>query len=108
MGASESLPLPRQREQQHQQQLPIDEITTVSERIAGVDPILHRLRALKIVTLSLSLDHSILSCNFPIFDPFFGYSILGGTNTEIATPDRKQFDRYSGQKALVFLACAFR
>lgn len=30
---------------------PIDEITTVSERVEGVDPILERLKSLKIVSL---------------------------------------------------------
>ncbi|URE01434.1 hypothetical protein MUK42_02081 [Musa troglodytarum] len=42
MGASESL-LPVHRHQ------PIDEITTVSQRIEGVDPLLERVEALKIV-----------------------------------------------------------
>ncbi|XP_008807604.1 uncharacterized protein LOC103719899 [Phoenix dactylifera] len=46
MGASESL----LSEQQQRQQQPIDEITTVSERIEGVDPLLERIRALKITT----------------------------------------------------------
>ncbi|URE02060.1 hypothetical protein MUK42_19846 [Musa troglodytarum] len=43
MGASESL-LPVHRHQ------PIDEITTVSQRIEGVDPLLERVEALKIAT----------------------------------------------------------
>ncbi|KAG6481439.1 uncharacterized protein LOC122016931 [Zingiber officinale] len=42
MGASESL-LSKQQQQQ-----PIDEITTVSERTESVDPLLERVRALKI------------------------------------------------------------
>ncbi|XP_010920236.1 uncharacterized protein [Elaeis guineensis] len=46
MGASESL----LSKQQQQQQQPIDEITTVSERIEGVDPLLERIRALKITS----------------------------------------------------------
>ncbi|WOK97861.1 putative fructokinase-1 [Canna indica] len=44
MGASESLLSKQQLQQQ-----PIDEITTVSERIEGIDSLLERVRALKIV-----------------------------------------------------------
>ncbi|WOL01475.1 hypothetical protein Cni_G10191 [Canna indica] len=43
MGASESL-----LSQQQLQQQQIDEITTVSERIEGIDPLLEGVRALKI------------------------------------------------------------
>lgn len=47
MGASESLPLSKQ--QQQRLQFPIvDEITTVNERVDGVDPIVRRLQTLKI------------------------------------------------------------
>ncbi|PKA53107.1 hypothetical protein AXF42_Ash019015 [Apostasia shenzhenica] len=45
MGASESIV----SKAQHQQP-PIDDITTVSERIEGTDPVLEQIRALKIAT----------------------------------------------------------
>lgn len=53
MGASESMLLNKQEQkeqQQQQQHWPIvDEITTVSEKIESVDPILRRIQALKLV-----------------------------------------------------------
>ncbi|ONK56069.1 uncharacterized protein A4U43_C10F3820 [Asparagus officinalis] len=53
MGASESLLLNKRQQQHHQdqqqQRIPIvDEITTVSEKVDGVDPILLRIQALKL------------------------------------------------------------
>nr|CAD1843592.1 unnamed protein product [Ananas comosus var. bracteatus] len=53
MGASESLLSTKpQQQQQQQQQSPqlVDEITTVSERVEGVDPIVERIKTLKIAT----------------------------------------------------------
>ncbi|KAK1272520.1 hypothetical protein QJS04_geneDACA015223 [Acorus gramineus] len=57
MGTAESV-LSSSRHH-HNQQPPADEITTISERTEGVDPLVERLRSLKIVTpLSLSLSLS--------------------------------------------------
>lgn len=50
MGASESMLLNKQEQKEQQQHWPIvDEITTVSEKIESVDPILRRIQALKLV-----------------------------------------------------------
>ena len=54
MGASESL-LARQSPVQQSQF--VDEITTVSERIQGVDPLVERIRTLKIVSSHPLLLH---------------------------------------------------
>ncbi|KAK1257364.1 hypothetical protein QJS04_geneDACA025093 [Acorus gramineus] len=63
MGTAESV-LSSSRHH-HNQQPPADEITTISERTEGVDPLVERLRSLKIVTLSLSLASPLLASASP-------------------------------------------
>ncbi|WOL16770.1 hypothetical protein Cni_G25558 [Canna indica] len=99
MGASESLLSKQQLQQQ-----PIDEITTVSERIEGVDPLLERVRALEIAKPLLNSPppaESIFS-DIPVRKPSSSNSsnpISGTLNPKVLLELFSMYREWQEQKA---------
>ncbi|KAJ3679832.1 hypothetical protein LUZ60_016110 [Juncus effusus] len=83
MGASESSFLSKQSPAQQSQF--VDEITTVSERIQGVDPLVERIRALKIATplLKSSPQSETSLTDILLKKPSSSSSVAGSLNPNV-------------------------